>query len=539
MVAVTLVAAFFWHLAWWPFVCDDAYISFRYAENLSRAGLLVYNTHPVEYVEGYTNFSWVVLLAGLDRLGVAPPRAAVVGCAAASLACLVLVVELLGALREAFPMPSVTTEAQGDAEVASRWLSPWVLLPAALLVASPEFVVWGSGGLETSMACALVLGAMLTWTRGRPVAAAALAALAGLTRFDALLPIAAFGLGWLVPAALRHRERNGRIDLADVPWRRIAVAAVVFVAPLAAHFAFRHAYYGAWWPNTWAIKHHGRLLRDTNGVAYVSAWASWLHLVWVAPMLALVRLRHMPLVLPVAVVVAYAWWVGGDFMAYGRFMLPATTSLAALVSWLAMDGDDLLARRGWPGRAWPVLRAVLVLLALGLASQAPSRVALDRAKPWIDGRWEGVMGMDRFARERVAAGSWMRDHLPPDTLVTVGAAGAMPYAAGVQIIDAYGLVDPELASTVEPLVGDRARPGHQIQAPRSYIQARDPDLLCHLGWVGPGVPPARAARRRGGGAYRWACIPVGAVDDPYSPDGRREVGNYCCLQPLDRTELGE
>ena len=38
---------------------DDAYISLRYARNLVSGTGLVYN--PGEYVQGYTNFLWVML----------------------------------------------------------------------------------------------------------------------------------------------------------------------------------------------------------------------------------------------------------------------------------------------------------------------------------------------------------------------------------------------------------------------------------------------------------------------------------------------
>lgn len=49
---------------------DDAYISFRYAENLSGGRGLVFNAG--EKVEGYSNFLWVVLLAAGNFLGLAP-----------------------------------------------------------------------------------------------------------------------------------------------------------------------------------------------------------------------------------------------------------------------------------------------------------------------------------------------------------------------------------------------------------------------------------------------------------------------------------
>src|SRR4030042_1361768 len=49
------------------YTVDDAYISFRYAENAAKGYGLVFN--PGERVEGYTNFLWVILLAGFYWIG--------------------------------------------------------------------------------------------------------------------------------------------------------------------------------------------------------------------------------------------------------------------------------------------------------------------------------------------------------------------------------------------------------------------------------------------------------------------------------------
>ena len=55
------------HALVFDFVNDDAFISFRYADNLVRHGALVFN--PGERVEGYTNFLWVLLGAVFEALG--------------------------------------------------------------------------------------------------------------------------------------------------------------------------------------------------------------------------------------------------------------------------------------------------------------------------------------------------------------------------------------------------------------------------------------------------------------------------------------
>jgi arabinofuranosyltransferase len=49
---------------------DDAFISFRYAENLVQGHGLVFNIG--EWVEGYTNLLWTLMMAGLMALGGEP-----------------------------------------------------------------------------------------------------------------------------------------------------------------------------------------------------------------------------------------------------------------------------------------------------------------------------------------------------------------------------------------------------------------------------------------------------------------------------------
>src|SRR4029453_8880455 len=64
-----VIVAFFGAWQAWElrFVQDDAYISWRYADNFARGLGLVWNAG--EYVEGYTNFLWTVILAIPHRLG--------------------------------------------------------------------------------------------------------------------------------------------------------------------------------------------------------------------------------------------------------------------------------------------------------------------------------------------------------------------------------------------------------------------------------------------------------------------------------------
>ncbi|MFO0632812.1 MAG: hypothetical protein U0168_08180 [Nannocystaceae bacterium] len=520
MVAAAAVFAGVAHAWRWRFLCDDAYISFRYARNFARHGELAFNVAPLERVEGYTNFLWVAVLGVLDRVGVAPEHAAIaLGLAslAAVLLCAAALVRRLG----------------GEAH------TPWfAALAVALCAATPEVVVWGTSGLETAAAGAAVLAAMVAWYDAQPRRAALAAAAAVLLRPDAVVLLGAWAAIWLLLAAL---------DRFAQPWpgrtppsrRALAVAAALAIGPVLAHLLWRRAYYGTWVPNTWAVKAHGAALREAWGVAYVHAWstATWLpYLPWVVPLL---RRRALPLLAAGAAMVAYAWSVGGDFMAYSRFLLAATVLLAVLVALALQRGAELLAARS--GRPRLVFAVALALGVLAVAAQswsAASRWQADRRKPdgWLDGRWEGVTAMARFAEVGRAAGTWMREHLPPDTLITVGAAGAVPYASELPTIDAFGLVDPVLAS-LDPLplrTGESVRPGHQLFAPPEYIRSRDPDLLCHAGMRGKAPPREADARPPFRGGYVWACVQPGP-GAAIAPDGERfDPGVYCCRRPRDR-----
>ena len=56
-----------WQTFW--FLCDDAYIAFRYVSNSQFGWGYTWNPPPFRPVEGYTSFLWVVLLAGGMGLG--------------------------------------------------------------------------------------------------------------------------------------------------------------------------------------------------------------------------------------------------------------------------------------------------------------------------------------------------------------------------------------------------------------------------------------------------------------------------------------
>lgn len=257
-IACSVIAVVHGKAMYW--LCDDAFISFRYVRNLVRGEGLVFNVG--ERVEGYTNFLWVLELAAIWKvLGVEPPTASVA----------------LSAIASAISMAIVGWVA---------WRSPArerglaVAAASLLLVTNRSFAVWCSSGLETRQFTLFVLGAIAllgatTVERGasdpisitRPsigslIGASVLLGAAELTRPEGgLIFVSCFT--WFVidrGARVVITKVNGGVDVLRSPLLRDAIRGVFalsvpFVVIVVAHYVWRHGYYGEWLPNTYHAKH--------------------------------------------------------------------------------------------------------------------------------------------------------------------------------------------------------------------------------------------------------------------------------------------
>ena len=307
-------------LAW--FWTDDAFISFRYARNLLEGHGLVFN--PGEYVEGYTNFLWVLELAALWGLfGVRPEQAAPWLSVAYTAATLVVV--LWWAAR-----------APG---LPRRRLVAWMAV--GLLCSSATFAVWTSGGgLETRQFTFFVVLAVVCLLlhgrdhRGLAIASFALAA-AAYTRPEGPL-IAACCFAWYAAATVASGHRWD--------WRHLACLVAPFVALVVAHFLFRYAYYGEWLPNTYYAKH----VRPWYEAGFKYLWAAALE-------------TGLYLLLPLALIALRSAWRSGRDLAYA---LPLLCVAAHMTYVLRIGGDHFEYRPldfYWPLLAIPAAHGILAL----------------------------------------------------------------------------------------------------------------------------------------------------------------------------------
>lgn len=467
VAAVVLV----FHAFVFNFITDDAYISFVYSRHLAEHGQLVFN--PGDYVEGYTNFLWTVLI-GLGMLAKIPPEwSAKVLSAAAALGTLWF--------------------AHVAVERALGRRTPWSALPAGLLALSSGFACWTSGGLETqlfTLLCTIAIEGLVSAEDSRGLRRAGIAlALAAMTRPEGLIVAAVVGVTRLICNAFGKRRIIGRTEL---------IAAACFLGIWAPWFAWRWWYYGWPFPNTYYVKAHGpwaspalaKQMQDA-GMYYIWAWLKQTKLIWVLPIvlvgLATARTKTprftlgLVCTLIAAVYIPYTISVGGDFMGLHRFIMPLFV-IAAIALTLGLE---------WINERVKHVGIAIAVVMVGVFAFSQYQLT---EKSLASNNLASDHGIDTpaflivYTEDRAAIGRAMQPCFKPDDFSIVGGAGAQPYFGRMQAIDVFGLVSSRVAHE-EPRI--RARAGHTKFARDTLLADYDPTFIfsCYAIHPTPTRPP--------------------------------------------------
>jgi hypothetical protein len=442
-----LLLGFFVARFW--FVCDDAFILFRYSRHLAGGLGLTYNP-GLPPVEAFTETLWTLLMAIPERLGLAAPKVAPWITAAGSLFLLWRVIGY----------------------AAARGLSRAGLLATGLFVAtSPTVAVWSSSGLSTSLSALLIFltfEALFPAREGassRVLVAALFGVLASLMRADAPLWI-----GLLFALAL-GRTLSARATLAPLlrALGLMALAGALFIA-------WRWHTFGDWLPNTARAKVGMSALSLERGTKYLLHYLVILPAVGLTLVLGLLRLgAHLRAglgkldgldvaTLLAAFTCSYSVFVGGDFMAMGRFFFPAVVLLAPVFG----EAVERVAHRpAGTGRAMLLVATGLVLLSSIPPSfgvhLAPRELRERLWFRWSSKGYESELTFWEGMRDRAAEWSLLGQalalHTNPEESLVIGPIGAVGYYSDLRIFDLYGLVSREVLEASQPATV-RATPGH-------------------------------------------------------------------------------
>jgi hypothetical protein len=443
------------------FVCDDAFISFRYARNWAEGNGLRFNPGGHIPVEGYSNFLWVVVGALTELLGANVALwPALVSVVCGSLLLYRVYDTMLRRLDMALPIAFMAT---------------------GTLALTPPFAVWSSSGLET-MAFSLL--AFVTFERlvlRQDESVDVLAALSGL----GLTLIRVEGVFWLLLIlilAILSRRLRGAPSL-----RPVLFAATIALAGYAIYFGGRYAYYEDLFANTAYAKVSLSGSTILRGLKYLSVQI----LTFLTPLIVVpacfVALRRYPLstALPVALMAfafpGYAVLVSGDFMAMARLLVPALPFSTLLFAWLL---QELWARPRNGSQVASVVAAaatvVVLLPAMGIhlvpkMVRAAFHFRLNQREYLSELEvWKMMANNTAIWSDK---GEALRDITSPGDSMVAGAIGAVGYYSDLFIYDQAGLVSREVAR--RDVTGSLQKsPGHDkgVKGTEFFLPSR-PTLL--------------------------------------------------------------
>ncbi|EHR59104.1 hypothetical protein [Saccharomonospora cyanea] len=516
-LGLALLLSLFHQLAY-ATIAGDAYVTFRYARNVAEGYGAVYN--PGEYVEGYANFLWMIVVAlpgaVFDDSDAIVATAVALGIASA-LGCVLLAYRL-------------TNRIVLLARPGGPGMPGLGVVAAALTAGSSSLSAYGASGLEAPLFVLLTLMLCLALAAGRAVVAGVVAALAVMTRPEGLV-LAVVGLAWFAVEAVRRRQA-GSTAVAYV------VGVVVLLVP---------------W-TVWRLTIYEHLLPNVVVSRWKGGWSDRL---------------------------AGGWEYVAEFaLAYQAFVALAVTALALLLTrrgvpesvararsvvWLLVAlavghvVGVLAAGGGWMP-AWRLLAPVPVLLAIvgtaayGLfvvtspAREAPTSAEPEPRSPLARRRTVSVVTMAlcglslvvtmvhpralpamhelRASADQLAeVGRWLDESLPAGTVISTHNTGALAYEAGpsIVVVDVFGRTDEHIAREGEPL----RVAGHSVYLTRDFdyvVNTRSPAVAVEeSGYTTEqecGINPAYAGLyevasfRREGTPY-WVSVYVRRVSASY------------------------
>ncbi|NOU01286.1 MAG: hypothetical protein HOO95_06910 [Gallionella sp.] len=374
-----------------PESIDDAYITLRFSKNLMLGNGPVFNVG--ERVEGYSNFSWMVLLAAFGWAGVTMEMAMKYLSLISGLCVLALTWKLSSQYFKSIPA---------------------IVTSLALLGTSAFFAVWAVDGLETMFYTMLLtlLVYLLTSGKSNPLLVGIIAGLIALTRPEGIM-FALIAVSFLT-------FRKGYLS---------GLKALALVALFAGGYeVFRYYYFGQLVSNTALAKVHMGADTVADGLHYLLAYNEGSgYLLLPAALIGAIAAKKNPhLLVPISFVLAQIFFLmvsGGDFMHAYRFIIPVMPCLVLLC---ASCVEILYAK---------MLRNIALLtLALIVTSQAYFQYASlpEKHIGWdnLTFRSSTLFTIANFLSQQSDRNDW----------ILLSEAGIIPFYVDAKIMDYIGLV---------------------------------------------------------------------------------------------------
>jgi hypothetical protein len=455
-------------LYWEDSTVDDAFISYRYSENLARGEGLTYN--PGERVEGYSNFLWVLLHVLPSRLGL---ELIPVSRWLSIIAGMILLAVVILSLRNNAGSPTLCG-----------------IMAGIYLSLNPFIGMWTMAGLETVWYSMLLTTGIFLLLEGKSLGwylwSAILLGLACLTRPEGIFIVASLGLSQILIAF-----SDRMVSRRQIAWGS------VLVGLLGLFYIWRYLYYGELVPNTYYAKIGSQVsgLWREAGYIYVrqffltSGWSFGLFiLVGTSLSLRLHFRKALGWLLPSLAGLYFGYHANGDWMPNFRLLVPIIPVLVILATRGFIYWREKLIR---PGRLYsfrglipPFLAGGLLCLSLfriyPLESVQVSLISGVKKKSsllaYIGDRKNTGYNIYRGAPEPALY------HVRPGETIFLGDIGVVGYITNCTIVDANGLVDKKI-----PLFLGKDKNSDGFL---SYFFQKDPEIVYLLTRTVDNLPEA-------------------------------------------------
>jgi arabinofuranosyltransferase len=406
----------------WPFTVDDAFITFRYSQNVAAGYGPTFNPGVLPHAEGYTSVLWMLIMVGPHLLG----------WDAVLVSKLLGILATLGTLAIAARFVYYLTSSL-DLRVRQTCSALVVLLLAAYYPTAVHAI----SGLETALFAFLLTGFLYLVTvyvaspsRGRAAGLASAALVLGLTRPEGNLVAV---VGFCGAALMLTREQKRTL---------FASALFGYVTPGALYFAWRLAYYGLLFPIPVYVKVGAMPL--FAGLSSIAGFAGYLG-IHIGVLLIFGFLRFSKTLAPafLAIIAMLMFLVfPAPIMAYDwRYCFPiapfvfviAATGFANLSGWLRHSVE-------YPASAHrAALGGLTALIVLGLVAE--SRDGISEKRDYAEAWNSTVVPLGKELQMLTSLGA----RAPESPVIALVDAGAIPYYSKWRAVDTFTLNDPHIA----------------------------------------------------------------------------------------------
>jgi len=447
LILLSLALYVIYVLVYGNFYHDDAYISLRYVLNLKRGHGLVWN--PAEYVEGYTNFLWIILSALVSSVGLS----------------FVLATKVLGFI-----------SCFGTLFFMGRYKNSKYLYASLLLAANGCYALWSMGGLETSAFASLagictILAVECSGNKKELFCLGLLLAALSMLRPDGLL------FFFLILFYFKFRLKY--------PSSALIKGFLILYSP---YYLWRFFYYGYQiFPNTYYAKSGFNIINLKSGVRYIQSFLENFGFplgifLFIKDFRGFIKRNFLPVAI-LAIYLIYIVKVGGDHMQGYRFIVHILPVFYILIGSAIKNLEvtptfktfliflNILATFGLTTSSLHIRGNFIShkpLLALEDKGTSRTRILYDELTTFEDPAcFYGTV-----------YGRYIKKNWPENSLVALNTAGSTPFYSGVPAIDMLGLNDKVIAR--QPIPKRRLKwqyiPGH-VRGDGSYILSRKPEYI--------------------------------------------------------------